>query len=594
MKRPAIVFFIAIFLPSLVLGWLALRTAGEQRVLIERQAAELHQAEADALAAEVRSLIEDQQRLFAGAVREMLKDRNAFALAENFGTQWKRNGDGFGIPFAISPQGSLAYPTAEQGRRERSIATFLQNNADFLSNQAAAEIYQTQDVSKNAEEQRKGETPRQSVNPANPKAPPLLAKQRPTDAQNSQSWNRNVVPQRSDQAAAENTFSKIAPEFSDFQTAVGQAAGGILARFVQDDLAVLLWTRPDPGANWLFGLLLGPQDIRRLVENALPAANGETYLAIIDEKARPAVRSPRDFSADWKHPFVATEIGEMLPHWELALYLANPGKLHSSARLVTITLVLLIALALAAILAGSWFVATDLRRQLALAQKKTDFVSNVSHELKTPLTSIRMFSELLAGDRVTEPAKRRSYLQIIAGESERLARLVNNVLDFARMEKKRRTYDMHDIDLQPVLERTWQAEQARLEESGFAVKTMFAPPPYPVRCDADAIVQIFLNLLSNAEKYSRECREIAVQTSCQEGKLRLTVQDRGDGVPRGLEEKIFDPFFRADDSLSSGVQGSGLGLTLARQIARDHKGDVTFSPRADGGSIFTLILPLQS
>src|SRR5207253_1131353 len=112
----------------------------------------------------------------------------------------------------------------------------------------------------------------------------------------------------------------------------------------------------------------------------------------------------------WKRPFVATEVGEALPHWEIAAYLLDPTKMSQSARALKLTLGLLIAVLLCAIGFGSLLIVTDLRRQLAVARKKTDFVSNVSHELKTPLTSIRMFSELLAEGRITDPIKQKSYL----------------------------------------------------------------------------------------------------------------------------------------------------------------------------------------
>jgi signal transduction histidine kinase len=316
-------------------------------------------------------------------------------------------------------------------------------------------------------------------------------------------------------------------------------------------------------------------------------------LAILNDKAKAVSKSPAGFTAKWKRPFVATEIGEPLPHWEVALYLSDPTQFKESARLVTVTLVLLITLALAAIMAGGYLVALDTRRQLSLAQKKTDFVSNVSHELKTPLTSIRMFAELLVEDRVKDPGKRRRYLRIIASESERLARLVNNVLDFARIEKKRKTYDMRPADAYPVLQRVWESESDRLREAGFAVEWSDGHGPYPVICDDDALAQILVNLISNAEKYSPEKKEVTLHSSIEKGMLNISVLDRGAGIQKDMEKKIFEAFFRGSDSLSSGVQGSGLGLTLARRMARDQGGDVTYRAREGGGSIFTLRIPVQ-
>src|SRR5206468_7957580 len=155
-----------------------------------------------------------------------------------------------------------------------------------------------------------------------------------------------------------------------------------------------------------------------------------------------------NFQANWKRPFVATEIGEVLPHWEVAVYLLNPARLTQSAQTLKLTLGLLIATLVLAIGVGGWLIVLDLNRQLTLARRKTDFVSNVSHELKTPLTSIRMFSELLAEGRVTDKEKQRSYFHIITAEAARLTRLLINALDFSRMERghKKSNFALADPD----------------------------------------------------------------------------------------------------------------------------------------------------
>ena len=296
---------------------------------------------------------------------------------------------------------------------------------------------------------------------------------------------------------------------------------------------------------------------------------------------------------DWKHPFVASEIGEALPHWEAALYLQRPEQLRESARAVRQTVIFLIAAALAVIACGGWLVVADARRQLALAQQKTDFVSNVSHELKTPLTSIRMFAELMQNGRGESAAKYPQYLRIIMVEAERLTRLINNVLDFARLERKQKQFDKKPIDLHAVIERAWEGHELHLQESGFTTRWQAAPGPYAVTGDEDALAQILVNLLSNAEKYAGERKEVELHTYLDSGSACISVLDRGIGVPVGDERKIFESFYRAHDSLSSGIQGSGLGLTLAQQLAREHGGDVVYQPRTGGGSNFTLRIPLE-
>jgi len=274
-----------------------------------------------------------------------------------------------------------------------------------------------------------------------------------------------------------------------------------------------------------------------------------------------------------------------------------PATHPKAADSLKITMGLLIGLLLVAIAVGGWLVVADLKRQLLLARQKTDFVSNVSHELKTPLTSIRMFSELLAENRVNDEGKRRQYLNIITAEAARLTRLINNVLDFARLERGEKKYSFARCDLAEVARESLEAYRPHLEAAGFRLTCLWPEESLWVNGDRDALAQVIVNLLSNAEKYSLEQKEITVELHWRDEPLphaELLVMDRGSGVPPGAESRIFEQFYRAHDSLSSGIQGSGLGLTLARQIARAHGGDVTYAPRANGGSCFTLRLALSA
>jgi signal transduction histidine kinase len=270
--------------------------------------------------------------------------------------------------------------------------------------------------------------------------------------------------------------------------------------------------------------------------------------------------------------------------------------LTNSARTLKLTLGLLISLLILAITVGSWLIVSDLNRQLKLARQKTDFVSNVSHELKTPLTSIRMFSELLAEGRVSDTTKQRSYLGIITAETARLTRLINNVLDFARLERGEKKYKFDKCDLASVVKECCETFRPHLEANEFKFECRVPDHPVLVQADRDAIAQVIVNLLSNAEKYSGNEKEIVLILSHapNESRAEVSVLDKGIGVPKGCEQKIFEQFYRAHDSLSSGIQGSGLGLTLARQIARAHGGDVTYEPCNGSGSCFKLTLPTLS
>jgi len=289
-----------------------------------------------------------------------------------------------------------------------------------------------------------------------------------------------------------------------------------------------------------------------------------------------------------------TEIGEALPHWEVAAYRSNPEQIKQAARTIQLTLGLLITVLLAAIGVGSWLIVHDLNRQLTLARQKTDFVSNVSHELKTPLTSIRMFAELLAEGRVNEPAKQRNYLSIITAEAARLTRLINNVLDFARLERGEKKYNFAACDLATLARESTETFRPHLEAGGFNFDVKLPDSPLLVRADRDAVSQVIVNLLSNAEKYANGAKDIRLELSSNGTPFaELRVLDRGPGVPRECQEKIFEQFFRVNDSLTNAIPGTGLGLTLARQIARAHGGEVRYTSREGGGSCFCLQLPLE-
>lgn len=400
--------------------------------------------------------------------------------------------------------------------------------------------------------------------------------------------------------AAQNNLSKAVPAEAEFAQLIGDETDGMLARFLQNKLKLMFWHRLNREPGLIFGAQL---DLHRLVDGLRslvqpePALRDEICLVLLDDNAKPVALSRAGFSANWKRPFVATEIGDALPHWEIAAYLVNPTALTQAACTAEIMLALLVAVLVLAIGIGSLLIVSNLNAELKLSRQKTDFVSNVSHELKTPLTSIRMFSELLAEGRVTEPARQQSYLNIISAEAARLTRLINNVLDFSRMENGEKKYNFQPCDLTDVIRSTAGTFRPHLEANGFQFDCQWPEAALSVRGDADALSQIVVNLLSNAEKYSNGQKEITLQLILNQSPLphaEVRVLDRGSGVPAGSGEKIFEKFYRAHDSLASGIQGSGLGLTIARQIARAHGGDLTYEPRAGGGSCFILRLPVST
>ncbi|MBL9200708.1 MAG: HAMP domain-containing histidine kinase, partial [Opitutaceae bacterium] len=286
-------------------------------------------------------------------------------------------------------------------------------------------------------------------------------------------------------------------------------------------------------------------------------------------------------------PLAAT----LLPGWEVVSYF-TPAYGDSSAGVGFFGLgVLLIGIFVAAILAGGSLLLWQARRSEEEAAQKTSFVANVSHEFKTPLTTIRLYAELLEQGRVRDAAQGGDYLRTIGRETQRLARLVNNALDFSRLEQGKKKFDREPLDLAAELARVLDGQGPRLAEAGLAL-TRELPAALSVTSDRDALEQIVLNLIDNACKYAAAGGELTVTAARGEtGGAVVRVADRGPGVPAAHRERIFEKFHRVDDLLTAEKTGAGLGLSIARQLARGLGGDLRCEARQGGGAEFVLTLP---
>ena len=243
-----------------------------------------------------------------------------------------------------------------------------------------------------------------------------------------------------------------------------------------------------------------------------------------------------------------------------------------------------------AIAGGAYLLLRDATIQIQTARLRSEFVANVSHELRTPLTSIRMYAETLLLGRYRGQEQLRDYLETIMHESQRLSRMVGNVLDFSRMESGRKTYDFTDVDLGELVRQTAEEFAPLLEERDFTLEIDVEPTLPSVRADAEAVATGLANLMSNAVKYAGERREIRLSVSAEDDRQIVEVADRGIGVPTEDADRIFEKFQRAANAGETAT-GTGLGLTLVRGIAQAHGGSAAYRPNPEGGSIFSLILP---
>jgi signal transduction histidine kinase len=255
--------------------------------------------------------------------------------------------------------------------------------------------------------------------------------------------------------------------------------------------------------------------------------------------------------------------------------------------LVTLLLVLSVTLL------GAYLVWRDVRRELQMAETRSRFVSAVSHELKTPLTAIRMFAETLQLGRSPEPETQAEYLETIVNESERLTRLLNNVLDFSKIERGQKVYRREPTCLAEIVESSARAMRYPIEQQRLTLEVSVDNGMPPVAVDRDAIEQAILNLLANAMKYAGESREIALRLRRANGFALIEVADRGVGIAPEEQERIFQQFYRVPTRHNEGIPGTGLGLTLVRHIAEAHGGRVTVDSAPGAGSTFTIHLPLE-
>src|SRR5215213_8641276 len=234
----------------------------------------------------------------------------------------------------------------------------------------------------------------------------------------------------------------------------------------------------------------------------------------------------------------------------------------------------------------------SVNKQVALARLKSDFVSNVSHELRTPLALIRLYAETLELGRITTQEKKLEYYSIIRKESERLTALINNILDFSRIEAGRKEYDFRETDIAELVRNTLDSYRYQIEQQGFALEEQIDSSIPPVRVDREAIARALVNLVNNALKYSDRDKFLGVKLYRANSVLKLEVSDRGIGIERREQSRIFEKFYRTGDPLVHNTKGSGLGLSLVRHITRAHGGDVEVESTPGRGSKFTMVLPL--
>ena len=386
----------------------------------------------------------------------------------------------------------------------------------------------------------------------------------------------------------------------------------------EDSPVWLAWRQSDPFKT--LGLELQAEEVIKSLKSGFPEnlVEGESFVLKDDQGVEicSSGDSPRENERFVK---ASVPVGEELPGWKLFAKRVLPQEIvlppaelpdEQIAKLGSISSVLgvsfnperggylafsaIISLILvAAFLLGGSVLLIQVRRNSLEAVKKTTFVSNVSHELKTPLTTIRMYGEMLGDGMVKDEKKRKGYLQTIISESQRLTRLVNNVLDFGRLERGEKTYNWEQVEVGSVVAAIIEIQSPRLERNEIKVEWSDESRNGIAKLDPDALEQILLNLLDNLVKYASDGKFAGIRLFKDKKNITLEVADYGPGIPAEQREKIFETFHRVDDALTSTKPGCGIGLSIAQKLVEDMQGTIACEPNHPGGTCFRIVFPLS-
>ena len=345
------------------------------------------------------------------------------------------------------------------------------------------------------------------------------------------------------------------------------------------------------------GLILNPQYVRkeylnRLIPGLLRGSGtkgSESGLAVsvFDEKQNQIYAN----ASGVKNYQVKMAFAPVFPNWDLAATYRG-SSIQSVAQASFEKSLLLTAVVLCLLLVGIILTLRAASREMSLAAAKSSFVSNVSHELKTPLALIRLYAETLELDRVKDEQQGKDFLRTINGETRRLTQLINNILDFSKIEAGRKEYRFVSSDVAEIVETVLRTYEYQLRDAGFEVSTRIDQGLPMVAIDAEAISQAVVNLLNNATKYSEDAKKIEVAVAARDSHIAIEVADHGIGILRSEQQKIFEKFYRVSTTLVHNTKGSGLGLALVKHVAEAHGGRVLVDSELGRGSRFTILIPI--
>jgi signal transduction histidine kinase len=321
------------------------------------------------------------------------------------------------------------------------------------------------------------------------------------------------------------------------------------------------------------------QEMESLIESEMSVP--DATIKLVRSNAEPSERSA----------LLVGTAGEYLPDWQLALWLngSDPFAAAVDNRMAIYLYGGILAVLIIVALAG--LLARHIGRQIHLTRLRNDLIATVSHELKTPLASIRALIETLLEGRYHDEAQHREYLQLAAKENERLSRLIDNFLAFSRMERNKRTFEFSEVPVDQIVTAAVDAVREKFQEPGARLDVEVDDGLPKINGDTDALTTALVDLLDNAHKYTEDDKHVVLRVLADNGVVRLEVQDNGVGMSRRAARKVFDRFYQVDETLSRRAGGCGLGLSIVQFIITAHGGSVGVTSELGQGSTFTITLP---
>jgi two-component system, OmpR family, phosphate regulon sensor histidine kinase PhoR len=345
------------------------------------------------------------------------------------------------------------------------------------------------------------------------------------------------------------------------------------------------------GSRILICFQMNFDKIIALLDKDLRDLQESYYVSIVDYENNGVYGQPISRSSKY---FSETRFQSTLYKWLLQMVPRRYADIEQQAKNKRLANLYFVILSMSLIFISLAIIYVGWQRDRQLKQLKEDFISNVSHELKTPLSLIRMFSEMLVMGRVTDEAKKLEYYRVIHNESDRMSRLIINLLDFANLLRGIENKHFETTNISQLVVKALEAYRHEIQKEGFQLDLDVASDIPDCYADPNAITMAFLNLLDNSVKYSGDQRHIDVKIRRDNGFVDLSVSDKGVGIPKSEQEKIFDKFYRGSDPLVRKVRGSGIGLAITKHVAEMHGGEVLLVSEPGKGSTFTLRIPIRN